>query len=231
MLSYFRGNFRQSFKGRLLSYSKNRLLDQLQPNNVIYTLIGTNIAIYSAWYFSEGNRKRLRFMQNNFTLSSYGIFKQFKFHTLLTSIFSHKDGMHLLLNMAALFFFGPEVAFVIGVRKFLTLYFGGGLASSLCVISWPHIVPSSFPTRQSQFTPTLGASGAVNAALTWFILTYPTRIIWFNLIIPVPAALAGIGFMLNDAYGLYWGHTNTSNIGHLGGAVFGLLYFLKLRYR
>jgi membrane associated rhomboid family serine protease len=54
---------------------------------------------------------------------------------LLSSAFLHHNFEHLLLNMAALFSFGPLLERVLGARRYLVLYvlsaLGGGLASAL----------------------------------------------------------------------------------------------------
>ena len=133
-------------------------------NNLLYGIIGINCGVYGCWYSSTNNRNYLRLMYDNFTLSSFGIFKEYRLHTLISSFFSHKDGMHLLSNMVTLYFFGAEALSILGASRFAALYFGGGLLSSCCFALWPILIPKSWPSsyRSSSYTGGLGASGTVH---------------------------------------------------------------------
>eukprot|EP01036_Dinobryon_divergens_P036330 gene36330-47282_t len=135
--------------------------------------------------------------------------------------------------MFTLWVFGPETILILGIERFLVLYFGGGILSSLCHVFSPTVLPRYFPSQRSssRYAPGLGASGAINGMVVWSILTFPTRILWLYFIIPIPAAVAGTLFVLRDAYGLYVGETGVGNAAHLGGAAFGATYFLRHRFR
>jgi len=213
--------------------SLSKLIDRKFGKYVVFGLIGVNTVIYGMWYYANENRKLMRFMEKNFTISSYKIFRKSEYHTLLTSFFSHKSLFHYVFNMFALYSFAPELVLVLGASKFLALYLGGGLVSNLCYIYWPYLIPKNFPSlyKLSPYDNGLGASGAVNAIVAFNILTYPTRIILVNLIIPLPAALAGIAFILYDTYGMYFGGTHIGHSAHLGGALFGTLFFISRRLR
>jgi len=50
---------------------------------------------------------------------------------LVTSMFLHGSFMHLLFNMYALYIFGPLVEKKIGSKRFLYLYFAGGIIAAL----------------------------------------------------------------------------------------------------
>ena len=175
----------------------------------------------------------MRNMEKYFTVSSNGVFDRYRYYTLITSMFSHQTLYHVGANMLTFWFFAPEVFAILGAKNFLVLYLGGGVVSSLCHILWPNIVPKWFPSlySPSKYTPALGASGAINSIIVYSILTFPTRIILINFILPMPAALAGILFMTYDLYGLYQGGGNVGNAAHLGGAAFGAIYFLRRRFR
>lgn len=65
-------------------------------------LTGANCVVYAGWQYSDPY-----FMRKHFTVSPESAFN--RPHTLVTSMFSHFGGYHLLGNMVTLFFFGPEV--------------------------------------------------------------------------------------------------------------------------
>lgn len=69
-------------------------LPQGEALPVIGGLIGANVAVYGAWQTVSP-----RTMTRHFTMSTEDIYK--RPHTLLTSMFSHKDGYHLLGNMVS----------------------------------------------------------------------------------------------------------------------------------
>src|SRR3989442_15968684 len=51
--------------------------------------------------------------------------------TVVTYMFLHAGGAHLLFNILGLYFFGPRVGLVIGGNRFLALYFNRGIAGGL----------------------------------------------------------------------------------------------------
>ena len=203
-----------------------------EGNNPLYAIIGINCGVWGAWQFAQDrDRQSLKFMYQNFTISPFGIFREWRLHTAITSFFSHRDGWHLFSNMFTLFFFGKECLMVLGGQRFVAMYLGAGLVSSACFALWPSMAPRSWPSsgRSSQFVSGLGASGAVCAVVSWSILTFPTRIVYLYAIVPIPAFIFGVGYLLNESYGLYTGNPNVSNIAHLGGAAFGALWFALKR--
>lgn len=68
---------------------------------------------------------------------------------LLTSMFLHESILHLLFNMLSLFFIGPFIEQIYGVRRFLAIYFVSGIVGGLVFMAvQPHV-------------GAVGASGAI----------------------------------------------------------------------
>lgn len=216
-------------------YISNHSIPEFKNNedHLLYYLIALNCAVYLGWYVSDKDYKLYRFLIENFTISTSGLYRYHRYHTTVTSVFSHKDLSHLAVNMFVLFSFGHSALACLGVRGFLPLYLGGGIISSICQASWPYFIPRSWPARfyRDKNTAGLGASGAVNAVVTWNVLTFPRNLIFIYGIIPIPAILFGVGYIGMDAYSLYHGNTNVGNAAHLGGAAFGVAMFLVTRGR
>ena len=135
-----------------------------RDNSVLFGLIGANVGVYGAWSIADGDRRLRHWMACNFTVTPADVVG--RPHTLVTAMFSHRDGWHLLSNMVTLFFFAPEAISVLGARAFLQLYFGAGVFSSGCQCVTAH-----------PYSSALGASGAINAIVTWGVLRNPTAII------------------------------------------------------
>ncbi|KAJ1436088.1 hypothetical protein B484DRAFT_325294 [Ochromonadaceae sp. CCMP2298] len=170
-------------------------------------------------------------MQQNFTVSSQGVFQQGKYHTLITAFFSQKDASHLLFNGMAFVSFGMNSIALLGSSRFLLLYMGGGLLSSIAQVSWPYMIPRSWPAyhHYSPYSAGLGASGAVNAVVAWNIITFPTSLIYLYGLLPLPAALLGLAFLGADAYSLYFGQSNIGNAAHLAGSAYGTAFWVMMR--
>ena len=127
--------------------------------------------------------------------------------TILTSMFTHMDFMHLLANMITLYFYGSFLNRITGTRTFLWIYFGGGLLSALAVLLLSG--PMSF---------TKGASGAVFALGGALAVLVPMlKVFIFPIPVPMPLWVAIlIGFLLLAFI------PDVSWQGHLGGLLFGL---------
>jgi membrane associated rhomboid family serine protease len=138
--------------------------------------------------------------------------------TILTSMFTHMDFMHLLANMITLYFYGSFLNRITGARAFLWIYFGGGLLSALAVLLLSH--PMSF---------TIGASGAIFALGGALAVLVPMiKVFIFPIPVPMPLWVAIlIGFLLLAFI------PDVSWQGHLGGLLFGLAagWYLRRRLR
>ena len=220
-------------------------------------IILANLTICSFWQIASGldSLKQIQIyrqlMYDHFTASYDGVFNRGFYHTLLTSTFSHIGILHLGFNMTALMSYS-SVAKHLGPTKFLYLYLGGGVVSSLCQVMHKHI--SSNSSSQSTSLPihrSLGASGAISAIKAWCIFCVPnfiTDVVIYGQIVKMKLIEYGallffvdvIGMIANISIPLTFdqlsnvllGKVNPSTIGyvaHVGGAVYGaVLSFFKL---
>ena len=63
----------------------------------------------------------------------------------------------------------------------------------------------------------LGASAAVNAIVLLDILLYPKRMVYLYMVLPIPAALLGVVYIVGDMSGLL-GVRHCSYLSFQGGA-------------
>jgi len=129
----------------------------------------------------------------------------------------HADGQHLLFNMITLYFFGGLIeqfyAAKVGEIGYLLFYVGGLVVSSL---------PSWQRHRDDAGYRSLGASGAVSAALFAFILLRPWATIYV-FVVPVPAVVYAVLYL---AYTVYMDRQRADRINHsahLWGALYGIV--------
>lgn len=144
---------------------------------------------------------------------------------LLTYGFAHGDIWHILFNMFFLWFFGRELEEVYGRAEFLRIY--------LVAIVFSGLVWVLFTVASGRPGTVVGASGGLMALMMLYVLHFPRRILLVWGILPMPAWVLGIIFVALDVLGVA-GSTSgnvdrdgpqVANIAHLGGALFGFVYF------
>lgn len=149
--------------------------------------------------------------------------------TILTYMFVHHGFEHILWNMVGLFFFGPRVETRLGSRRFLGLYFTGGIAGA--ILTWLAPV-AGFGTLLVQI---VGASGAIFGVFLAYARYWPHDrvLLWF--VIPVPAYALIIGLTLISVLGgvgsLGGFEADVAHWGHLGGFIGGYLYLKVIETR
>ena len=153
-----------------------------------------------------------------------------RFYTLVTSLFVHAGIMHIVFNMAMLFFAGKELLARVGLRHFLWVYFLGGISGT--------VLEAAVTALQGYNVNQIGASGAIMA----LICALATLIPWhrfsflFFFVIPVTLTmrtfvmvLIGLDLVLG-LIGVFSASTESllggkvAHFAHLGGAFWGLFY-------
>jgi len=142
--------------------------------------------------------------------------------TIVTNLFIHGGVWHIFANMITLYFFGSFLCRLIGVKKFLLVYFAGGILGNIVFILLP----------PSPFSIAIGTSGAVFALGGALAVMMPKlRVFVFPIPAPIPLWIAVIGgFIILSIFspllGIAWQ-------AHLGGLVLGLVagYIFRRRVR
>lgn len=136
---------------------------------------------------------------------------------LLSSGFLHVDTTHLLVNMLTLYFFADFIIYQMGAWQFAAIYLGSLLLGNLLSLY--------FHKDEPQYAA-VGASGAVMGVLYAAILLKPDMMLGLYFIIPIPAYIFGIGYLLYSIYGMRKHIGNIGHEAHFGGAMGG--YFITL---
>jgi membrane associated rhomboid family serine protease len=140
---------------------------------------------------------------------------------LLTHAFLHDPSsiMHILFNMLFLWWFGSDVEDLYGPREFLAFYLTSAVFAGVI-----YVVSAHFWMRDA--TAALGASGAVMAVMVLCACHYPHRTILLFFFLPVSIWLLLIFYLAQDAYVFLMKQQNgTAVAAHLGGALFGWVYY------
>lgn len=149
-------------------------------------------------------------------------FRKYQFHVgsirageqirMISSAFLHADFVHLAFNMIALYSFAPVVFGNLGNPTFLLIYFGSLICGSLLTMI--------FHGNEYNYRA-VGASGAVTGIIYSAILLRPDMEIGIFGVIPMPAYVFGIAYLLYSIYGMKSRRDNIGHTAHFGGAIGG----------
>ncbi|MFS7939627.1 putative rhomboid protease [Helianthus anomalus] len=141
------GSLRDQFRrhniqfNQTVGYQKNWLSQfrrRLTTDGVIIGLIVTNVAVFLLWRVADR-----RFMMQNFMIQLDN-FKSGRFHTMITSAFSHIEVGHIVSNMIGLYFFGKSIGYQFGPEFLLKLYLAGAFVGSVFfLVHHAFLAPSS----------------------------------------------------------------------------------------
>ena len=142
--------------------------------------------------------------------------------TMLTTMFTHGNFLHLLGNMYFLGVFGDNVEDRMGVGEYLALYLVGGIAATLA-----HIASDPAST-----IPLIGASGAIAAVMGAYLYLFPQRRLYIMVVVKLIRVRAVWYLGLYLALQLFWAAQGAPGVAwwaHIGG--FGLGVAAAARHR
>ncbi len=192
------------------------------PPGVKWLLI-SNVAIFVIGFFA-GKLQLDPF--GDFRLTPANVLKEGRVWQLVTYMFLHANVTHILFNMLVLWMFGADLEGAWGTRRFLRFYFFCGVGAGICVVLANYLLPLGNP-----FLPTLGSSGAIYGILMAYAMLYPTRTMLFAFLFPIQVKyfvmiIGAIAFL-----GSFQVNTGVSEFAHLGGLLFGYVYFKTPNFR
>ncbi len=135
---------------------------------------------------------------------------------LVTYIFLHGGFLHLLFNLFVLWIFGGEIERYMGSSRFTQYFFITAIGAGICTVL---ITPGLR-------VPVVGASGGIYGLLLAYAWFFPERYIYVWFMFPIKVK----HFVLLLGAFAFWsslGGTGSgiAHMAHLGGILFGLLYF------
>lgn len=177
-----------------------------------YILMGLNILVWLTGWLMEYTVGRNLLHDYGAKYAPFIVYGEY--WRLFTPIFLHADIAHLLGNTFGLYILGPMVESVFGTRKFLAIYFAGGILGN--------VVSFVFSPN-----PSLGASGAILG------LGGAVLLIW---IAKTEVFLRRTGqdvlLVLIVLLDIFYGFTvsGVDNFAHIGGVVGGFFTSAALGY-
>lgn len=144
--------------------------------------------------------------------------------SLVTHMFLHVGFWHILWNMLLLYWFGRVIGDFIGDQRILPIYLLGGLCGGLFFVLWDQLLPGG-----SGMAYAYGASAAVWAIIMTTAMISPDYIFHLFLIGPIKIKYIAFVMLLLDLISIANNQNTGGQMGHLGGAFFGVFYVYMLR--
>ncbi|KAK4513336.1 uncharacterized protein ATC70_005330 [Mucor velutinosus] len=186
-----------------------------ESEKTIAALISINIAVFACWKVPALQKYMTRYFCHNPASN-----RQW---TLFTSCFSHRNAVHLTVNMVGLWSLGPVLHDLLGREQFVALYLSLGIGAN--VISHQlQLMARHIAARP--ILPSMGASGALYGLLTGTAYLYPDAVAFVALLpwIPFKITYAVPAFLTLDAAGILMRWRMFDHFAHLGGASLGIAY-------
>lgn len=190
----------------------------VKMNITLIIILITCVVSFMAWNNTE--------LYNKLIFNPYIIFHKNEWYRLFSSALLHADIPHLVINMFVLYSFGSFI------EQVYDLYIPGGLAlyvAMYILAIGAANIKTLIENKNNVWYNAVGASGAVSAVVFAFVLFAPIEKILFFGIIPIPAFLYGLLYLV---YSQYMSKKASDNIGHdahFFGAVFGFVFTGLLR--
>lgn len=192
-----------------------------------YLLIAINVSIFLITIFFKAITKS-NILIGLFGLSYTGVVKFHMWWQFISYFFVHDTNalFHILFNMIVLFLIGDQLERRIGSIEFLLYYITTGICAGLfhfLIGAITYFVTKDYMGLSA--VPLIGASGAIFATLLAFGVYYPNTTLLLYGVVPIKAKNALIVFTIIEFINLLpIGHSNVSNITHIGGLLAGILY-------
>jgi membrane associated rhomboid family serine protease len=180
--------------------------NQYRSSALVWALIAVNVAVFIV--------TTARPDIGNYLAMTKPIFDS-HYWSILTAMFVHAGFSHIFFNMLNLYFFGTLCLQLADRKRFLLVYFLGGIVGNLL-----------FLLIGPMYSAAVGASGAIFALGGVLAMMRPTLRVYLYFFIPMPLWLGIIiGFALTAfVAGIAWQ-------AHLGGLIVGLIVGFILRRR
>ena len=212
---------------------------QFKTGNILMQLIYLNAGIFLAMmivrllFYLTGNVEWFQLFAVQMTVASDPMDLLFRPWALITHMFWHinpgqhtqglQEFLHILFNMAWLYFGGSLFLQFMDSKRLLSTYILGGLSGFLMYF----LAMNIFPIYAGN-SIAYGASAAVLAVMVAVATKAPNYVVPLRLIGPVKLKYVALAVVLLDVVLLRDGNAG-GHFGHLGGALFGFIYVSQMK--
>lgn len=176
--------------------------------SVTFLLIAVCVAVSLVGFWALGRERYRRY----FVFAPSAAAKDRSAVGAVLSHFAHGDVGHLLVNLLALYFFGPAVERALGPAPYLLLYAVSGAVGTFAV--W--LLRRDDPRHRA-----LGASGSIAGVVFASVVLAPSsRIFLLIFPVPIPAPIFAVLYLVVSSLSM-GRRDGVAHEAHIGGAVAG----------
>jgi membrane associated rhomboid family serine protease len=147
--------------------------------------------------------------------------------TIITYMFTHKELLHILVNLLWLYWFGKIFLEYLDQKKLVAVYLLGGIAGALMYVISYNIFPA-FQEVVGESVPLLGASASVMAIVVAIAAYVPDYTVHLFLLGRVKIKYIALGIFILTSI-MDFSVNAGGKLAHIGGALFGYIYILSYR--
>lgn len=195
------------------------------PMSIVTKIIIATVAVFVLQVLSSNGPNNLSTVERWMILNGSELFRG-QVWRLLTYAFLHSPEfiLHIVMNMYMLYILGRATAQLTGEREFLWFYCVAAIFAGICSVCFYEFLDANVHI--------LGASGAVMAVFTLFAMHYPRQKLYLfgvlgievRWLLAIYVAFEGWP-VIQDLSAGQLGKGGTAHSAHLGGLLFGWLYF------
>lgn len=185
-------------------------------------IVGINVGVFLLQLILGASGGR-GLMEDAFGLSLSQIGRGFVW-TPITYAFLHdtRDLMHIAINMILIFLIGRQIFLILGLKRFLQLYFACAFTGGLIFLAAKLVSVVSVSS-------VVGASGVWYGLLAFYVLLAPEEEILFMFVLRMKRKVVGyimlgiglVGLIFHEILGSGF---NIAHSAHLGGMLGGFLF-------
>lgn len=147
--------------------------------------------------------------------------------TLITYMFTHKELLHILVNLLWLYWFGKIFLEYLDQKKLVAVYLLGGISGAFTYVLSYNIFPA-FSGIAGESIPLLGASASVMAIVVAIAAYVPDYTVYLFLLGRVKIKYIALGIFILTSV-MDFSVNSGGKLAHIGGALFGYLYTISYR--
>jgi membrane associated rhomboid family serine protease len=147
--------------------------------------------------------------------------------TLITYMFTHKELLHILVNLLWLYWFGKIFLEYLDQKKLVVVYLLGGIAGAFTYVLSYNIFPA-FRGIVGESIPLLGASASVMAIVVSIATYIPDYTVYLFLLGRIKIKYIALGIFIFTSV-MDFSVNSGGKLAHIGGALFGYIYILNYR--
>jgi len=148
--------------------------------------------------------------------------------TLITYMFTHKELLHIIVNLLWLYWFGKIFLEYLDGKKLVAVYLIGGIAGGFTYVLAYNIFPA-FQSIVGESIPLLGASASVMAVVVAIAAYVPDYTVYLLFLGRVKIKYLALGIFIFTSI-LDFSVNSGGKLAHIGGALSGYLYTVSFKH-